>query len=249
MPASPENDSPHGPQIARRGTDLEIRISVSGSWMENCYLLFSKNSRAAVVIDPGSNLSGIAAMLSETRAEVLGILLTHAHYDHIDGLSDVATFTGAPVYLHKDDLPLLRSANTFALGWKLPRIRIRQPDVLLRGEEQLHFRDLQVEVWHLPGHTPGSVGYAVDSRLFIGDTILPSGTGRVDIFGGEPAALEESVRRVISRINGSTVLYPGHGDAMDLQSLRRNKLHGNRCAHDSGRMSRSASTHLSERDS
>jgi glyoxylase-like metal-dependent hydrolase (beta-lactamase superfamily II) len=207
----------------------EVFRIVSSSWRENCYLVVSRSSRNGVIIDPGSAVEQIWSKVCEQQVKTLGILLTHAHYDHVDGLSTIRDRTRAPVHLHKADSPLLRSANAYALGWRLPIIKIPAADVLLKGDETLEFQDLTVSVVHLPGHSPGSVAYAIGRMLFVGDTVLPRDVGRVDLTGGDWKALLCSVRKIIACMTEQSTLYPGHGEPVDLRCLLENNEQVRRC--------------------
>lgn len=197
----------------------EVFGIVSGSWRENCYVVVSRSTRKGVIIDPGSAVERIWSTVCEQGVKTLGILLTHAHYDHVDGLSHIRDRTGAPVHVHKGDAALLRSANTYALAWKLPIIKIPAADVHLEGDGTLRFEDLTVSVLYLPGHSAGSVGYAIGNMFFAGDTVLPRAVGRVDLPGGDSNALRGSVRKTISWMTERTTLYPGHGEPVCLRYL------------------------------
>jgi hydroxyacylglutathione hydrolase len=196
---------------------------VSGPWKENCYVVASRASRSGVIIDPGSAVGRIQSIVCEQRIRILAILLTHAHYDHVDGLAAIRSRTGAPVYIHKRDLALLRGANAYAVAWRLPVIKIPAPDVLLEGDAELPlFDDLAVSVLDLPGHTSGSVGYAMGHMLFVGDSVLPLSVGRVDLPGGDEKLLRASIRKVALWMTEQTVLYPGHGKPASLRFLLEN---------------------------
>lgn len=207
---------------------------VSGKWKENCYVVASGATGDGVVIDPGNDADQIWAGVTEHKVKVLGILLTHAHYDHVDGVSAVRERAAAPIYIHRGDAGLLKNANAYAVAWKLPIIKVPAPDVLLNGGEELRFGDLSVSVLHLPGHSAGSVAYGIDTMLFVGDTILPCSVGRVDLPGGDGPALEASIRRVLARVNERTRIFPGHEDPMDLRALAQNNEQVRRCLQEMG---------------
>jgi hydroxyacylglutathione hydrolase len=197
----------------------EVFRVVSGRWRENCYIVVSRPSRHGVIIDPGSSVEEIGQILHAHGVKTLAILLTHAHYDHVEGVAALREKTQARVYLHQEDLPLLRNVNTYALAWKLPPLRAFVPDALLAQDETLNFADLEVVVLHLPGHSPGSVAYAIGQMLFVGDTILPHAVGRVDLIGGNAKALDTSVKKIVPWLSDQTTLFPGHGDPCDVPSI------------------------------
>ncbi len=166
-----------------------------------------------VLVDVGMDgqavISELEKHIQPGRLET--IILTHCHYDHSGGAGDVAAVTGAKIAIHKDDAPLLTSAQASAsglFGEKAPDIL---PDILLRGGEVFG----KLEVIHTPGHTPGGIClYDAGSKtLFSGDTVFQDGSfGRTDLYGGNASHLIASIKK-LSLLDVS-VMYPGHGDTV-----------------------------------
>lgn len=159
-----------------------------------------------VGIDGGYIISELEKHIKLENLET--IILTHCHYDHSAGSGAVAEFTGAKIAIHKDDAPLLTSAQASAsllFGNKAPDVL---PDILLKGGE--FFGEL--EVIHTPGHTPGGIClYSREAKiLFSGDTVFPDGSfGRTDLYGGNASRLIESIKKLT--LLEVEVVYPGHG--------------------------------------
>ncbi len=204
------------------GQTYDVFRTINGSWRENCFVVRSRAIGAGIVIDPGSAFEETWNLISRESIRVLAILLTHAHYDHVDGVTAISEKTGAALHVHEDDLTLLKNVNVYALAWKLPYLKVPSPDVLLRGGELLECDDLAIEVLHTPGHTKGSVSYIIGRSFFVGDTILPHSVGRVDLPGGDQDALRASVIKSMSRMTGESILYPGHGEPTNLDGLKAN---------------------------
>ncbi|MDO9099025.1 MAG: MBL fold metallo-hydrolase [Candidatus Methanoperedens sp.] len=166
-----------------------------------------------VLVDVGMDgqavISELEKHIQPGRLET--IILTHCHYDHSGGAGAVAAATGAKIAIHKDDAPLLTSAQASAsglFGEKAPDIL---PDILLRGGEIFG----ELEVIHTPGHTPGGIClYDAGSKtLFSGDTVFQDGSfGRTDLYGGNASYLIVSIKK-LSLLDVS-VMYPGHGDTV-----------------------------------
>ena len=72
---------------------------------------------------------------------------------------------------------------------------------------------------HTPGHTPGSVCFITDDSIYSGDTLFDMSVGRTDLEGGDPAELQNSLRR-LAALDGDYTLYPGHGSVSTLEKQR-----------------------------
>lgn len=184
---------------------------VLGPAQENCYVVRAdRTASEAVVIDPGDDATQLRLELARAGARCAAILVTHCHWDHLGGVGDLAEGTGAPVHMASEEAPVLQSPDDFyaALG---VRIRPWNPEVLLRGGENLELAGLTFDTVLVPGHSPAHLAYAVDGCLFSGDVLFAGGVGRVDLPGGDWDALVESIRTLMDRFPPETVVYPGHG--------------------------------------
>ncbi|MDP2846018.1 MAG: MBL fold metallo-hydrolase [Candidatus Methanoperedens sp.] len=166
-----------------------------------------------VLVDVGMDgqavISELEKHIQPGRLET--IILTHCHYDHSGGAGYVAKATGAKIAIHKDDAPLLTSAQASASGLFGESAPSIVPDILLRGGEIFG----KLEVIHTPGHTPGGIClYDAGSKtLFSGDTVFQDGSfGRTDLYGGNASYLIASIKK-LSLLDVS-VMYPGHGDTV-----------------------------------
>ena len=198
---------------------VRVERIVTGKWKENCYILSTPDG-SAVAIDPGADFETIRAYLRDNDLPLRAVINTHAHYDHIGAVADLVEEFSAPFHLHKDDEKLLCMANfyrTLFLGEE--SIRTPKLDVDLNGKKSLQFGELEIEVIHTPGHTPGSVCFLAAGELFSGDTLLTKRLGRTDLPGGDPAALLESARALFSALPPETVFHPGHGPASTLGEI------------------------------
>ncbi|MBN1918531.1 MAG: MBL fold metallo-hydrolase [Verrucomicrobia bacterium] len=204
---------------------MRIETFVLGELQENGYLVFDDKRSAAVVIDPGDDPEPMITRLDQTGAELLAILLTHAHWDHIGGVRELAermsgAAHGAPVYLHEADVPLYERVVEQAALFGFHADPQPPVDRTVKGGEALQFGPLRVEVIHTPGHSPGGVCYKVDDVVFVGDTIFAGGVGRADLPGGSWTQLIQSIRNGILTLADATVLYPGHGPSTTVATER-----------------------------
>src|SRR5579871_2441092 len=123
----------------------------------NCHILGDPRTHEAIVIDPGDDAAQILQVIERHHLKVTAILITHTHIDHVVGLQRVHAATGAPVYVHSEDLSLYRMLAEQAawLGWKTPEaVKV---DELLREGDVIRWGGYEAHILHTPGHTPGSV--------------------------------------------------------------------------------------------
>lgn len=186
----------------------------------NAYLVLSAGD--ALLIDPGEEPQRIAQAVKKSGAsKISAIVLTHGHFDHAGATADLHKATGAPVLLHRADLPLYRNASQQARLFGFPPFTVPEPGRLLAGGETIPFGRSLLKVLHTPGHTPGGVCLLVEGHLFSGDTLFAGSIGRTDLPGGSSREILESIRRQLLTLPDETTVYPGHGPATTIGRERR----------------------------
>jgi len=180
---------------------LEIERLQLGPFGTNTYIMTSQGTKEGVIFDaPGEPQK----VLEQVRGVTIKyILMTHGHADHTGALTELKSSLGAPVAAHPDD------------SGSLPD----PPDILLEDGQMLSFDDVQLEVLHTPGHTPGSVCFLTGAYLVSGDTLFPGGPGKT----WSPADFRQildSIERRILPMPDDTNVYPGHGDATTVKAER-----------------------------
>jgi hydroxyacylglutathione hydrolase len=193
----------------------------------NAFLLADEDSRRAVIFDaPDHTLAPLLGEAEKQQLEVIGLWLTHGHFDHFaDHALVKRRFPRASVLVHAADAPMTRHPDLQTRLFSLPfRIEPLQPDGLLSDNQQLAIGKLKVIVLHTPGHSPGHVVYHFpDEQVLVGgDLIIGGSVGRTDLPESNPSDLETSVARVM-QLPGDTRLLPGHGEPSTLaDELRTN---------------------------
>ena len=191
---------------------MNIKTMQVGPLGTNCYLLEDEHTRAAAVIDPGGDGARIEAQLRADGAELKRILLTHAHFDHTGGVAELhAAHPDVPVFLHPADAARLGSDVFPPIG--APTVPYGDGDVVKLG-------DLDIQVLHTPGHTPGGVCLLVGDALFTGDTLFQGSMGRIDFGGGSYEDIMASLAR-LAHLPGDFRVLPGHMDASTLERERK----------------------------
>jgi hydroxyacylglutathione hydrolase len=178
----------------------------------NVHVLADGRSGEAIAIDTATpSLSWIAAELADRDWTLKLIVSTHGHWDHIGDNAAVAAHTGAEIAVHPLDRDRLERPQPLFAPFEIPP---SVPAVELAEGGLIRFGELRLRVLHTPGHTEGSVCLLAEDQgwLFSGDTLFAGGWGRVDLAGGDPAAMVESIARLTGLEDGVTVL-PGHGAA------------------------------------
>ena len=184
-----------------------------GGYGVNCSIL-SQGSKAWIV-DPGHEGERIIALLAQNSLEPMGILLTHAHFDHITGTAALQKeFPSLPVYVGTPDAVMF--------GHPFNQMPGEYPSI--GTPANIHdANELTIcEVIKTPGHTPGGVCYYFpeDKLLLSGDTLFAGSVGRTDFPGGSMAELLNSLRKLME-LPDDTLVIPGHGDFTTIGAERR----------------------------
>jgi glyoxylase-like metal-dependent hydrolase (beta-lactamase superfamily II) len=188
---------------------------IVGMLQTNCYLLADAQTRQAAVIDPGGNAERIITRLQHHHLELVSILNTHGHFDHVLDAWALKEKVGGNVVLHPDDQTILQDRSVGLVGMfsalkKSPKGAV---DRWVHEGDHVQVGGLRLEVLETPGHTPGHVSYYLPEAniIFVGDTLFAGSIGRTDFPGGSYDQLVRSVRNKIFPLDDSTRVYPGHG--------------------------------------
>jgi len=207
--------------------DPLIEIRATAPFYKNGFVVACPRTREALVIDPGDEVADLLAIVSGQKLAVKYILLTHAHIDHITGVTRAKEALGVPIYLHREDLPLYNAAAQQAAMFGLPIPSMVPVDHFYDVQQKLAFGDFEVSVHHTPGHCPGGVCLQIGRAgtrgraLIVGDTLFAGSIGRTDLPGGDPATLLHSIREVLFPLGDDAAVYPGHGEATTIGEERR----------------------------
>jgi glyoxylase-like metal-dependent hydrolase (beta-lactamase superfamily II) len=192
---------------------LAVDSYVMGPFQSNCYVVRADDGAAeAAIVDPGDDPTQLLAELARLGTTPHGILVTHTDVDHIGGVAALAESSGAEVWAPAGEVEALRSGT--------PRggfpVAPHDPAHLVTGGDQITVAGVAFDVLDVPGHSPGHVAFHHDGEIFAGDVLFAGSVGRYDFPGGDWATLLDSVRSLVERFPGETIVYPGHGPATTL---------------------------------
>ncbi|HIE35811.1 MAG TPA: MBL fold metallo-hydrolase [Candidatus Omnitrophica bacterium] len=186
--------------------ELELKTFTLGELFTNTYLVFEKEKRRGFLVDVPFPTKEIKEFIQREELKINFILLTHGHFDHIQGLKDFSL----PVFIHQKDYSFLEDADLNGSNFFGYSIKISYKKIKFYNHS-LFLGNYPIEIFHTPGHTPGSVAIKIQNWLFSGDTIFFDSIGRTDIPLGSYDLLINSIKEKILKLPLSTLIYPGHG--------------------------------------
>ena len=183
----------------------------------NCTIVADLDAREAIVVDGGDEADRIVARLDALGVRATYLVHTHAHFDHIGVLAELKERTGGAGLLHPGDLPLFEA---LAL-----QPRVTTLDGYLADGDAIVAGGVRLDVLHTPGHTPGSVSFALErgagTMLLTGDTLFRGAVGRWDIGGTSLEDIVASIRAKLFAYDDAAVVVPGHGPSTTIGIEKR----------------------------
>lgn len=195
----------------------KIKTFVFNPFQENTFLVYDETNEC-IIIDAGCNeeheFNAIDKFIEENNLIVQSIVNTHCHIDHIMGNAYLVNKYKVPSIAHREDMPLIERSNDMALafGFKVEEPPI--PNRFVNEGEKIVFGNTELEVKHVPGHSPGSIALYCQKENFVivGDVLFSGSIGRTDLPGGDYDTLIASINNKLFTLPDSTKVYPGHGE-------------------------------------
>ena len=183
--------------MEKTDSDLYLKQLELGPMENFVYLVGSKKTREVFVVDPAWQVDTVLRIAKEEGLKIVGALISHYHFDHTNGIEELLQSVDVPVYVNKKDIPYMTDV---------------QKDVLkgVDAGTKVKAGDVEIEMVHTPGHTPGSQCFCVRDHLISGDTLFINACGRTDLPGGDAKEMYRSLTQTLMKMPDSTVLCPGH---------------------------------------
>lgn len=193
---------------------MQVAIVPVTAFEQNCSIILCEETGKAAVVDPGGDIPKIEAQLAEMGATLEKILLTHAHIDHAGGTGELAEKYDLPIEgPHKDDQFWIDGLSDQSRMFGFPEVKSFTPTRWLDDGDAVSVGNLNLQVIHCPGHTPGHVCfYDEGAKLaFVGDVLFKQSIGRTDFPKGNHSDLIASIKEKLFPLGKDVQFIPGHG--------------------------------------
>ena len=192
--------------------------------MENfIYLIGDRVTRECVIVDPAWGVEELVNLIEEDGFTLVGALATHYHPDHVGGTMFGHTVEGLPTLMKR--APCKVHAHQLEVEGIMKVTGLSKSDFVAHGSgDRVKVGEVEIELLHTPGHTPGSQCFCVGNSLVAGDTLFLQGCGRVDLPGGDPDEMYYTLTQRLASLSGDLTLFPGHaygGSEAPLKDVRR----------------------------
>jgi hydroxyacylglutathione hydrolase len=200
-----------------------FKTIVVGELSVNCFIMACEKTKKGIVIDPGDNIEGILSIVKEHNINVIEIVATHGHFDHIGRVTTLKEKTGAPFAIHQADMFMVEGLVEIASFLSIDTDPSPEVDRFIDEGDTITFGHETLNILHVPGHAPGNVAFTWPGHAIVGDTVFSGSIGRTDLEGADPQVLLDSIHTKILTLPDNTILHPGHGpDTTVAQEKRTN---------------------------
>ncbi len=191
--------------------NIRVKKLTVGPVRTNCYIVYKKDRKEAVIIDPGDEPEEIGRKITEYGVVPQAILLTHGHFDHIGAAEPLKRKYDIPVYAYEAEREILTTEKNLGNMVGIRGLYL-EADTYLTDQQLISLGGMEFKVISTPGHTVGSCCYLLETEeiLFSGDTLFHYSHGRTDFPTGSQSAIIRSIRERLMILKDDIFVYPGH---------------------------------------
>lgn len=190
-----------------------------------CYLVGCEKTRKGLIIDPGGDDDKVLAECARQKLEIVSIINTHGHPDHVCGNARIKKATGAEIIMHEEDAVFFRRPEIIKYFSMLGLAASPPPDRTVKDQDLITAGEISLRVLHTPGHTPGGICLYSAPHLFCGDTLFVGAVGRTDFPGGGTQILLNAISKKLLILPDDTIVWPGHGYGGDRSTIGEERKH------------------------
>jgi len=194
---------------------IRVDTLTVGPFQSNCHIVSCGETAQAAIFDPGDEAERILGAVQKLRLHVTLIVCTHAHLDHVSALPPVVKTLGAPVLMHRAELPIYDMVQAQAAMFGVPTPGRVPIDRYMEDGEMLEIGNLRARLFLAPGHSPGSVCALFEAEspphVIVGDVLFQGSIGRTDLPGGDYDTIIHSLTTRFLPLSDDTIVHPGHG--------------------------------------
>ena len=190
---------------------LVTTIVGGNRWKANTYLIASKKSVKAFLIDSGGESVELLSTINPVCGNIGFILLTHGHFDHLSSAAEICAANNLPCIVHPRDLKLARHAPFYAISFDGSTVTVPKTIIPMELPDSVYCAEWDITVMETPGHTAGSCCYIIDKFVFTGDTLIKEAIGRTDQPGGDHGSISKSIANILEKAPDDGIIFPGHG--------------------------------------
>lgn len=206
---------------------IKVKVFTFSPIQENTYVLYNEDQKA-IIIDPGcyfpAEQEQLFQFIQTNKLEVVKLLNTHCHLDHVFGNKWVYETFKTPLHIHPEEEAMLKMAPLSGEKWELPFENYKGPLQFLHPGDTVLLGNDALKVIFAPGHSPASICFYCESEAFLigGDVLFRESIGRTDLPGGNHERLLQSIRENLFTLPDEVKVYPGHGLTTTIGYEKRN---------------------------
>jgi len=193
--------------------DWNIDVITVGPLQMNAVLLTvdAPGGGEAALFDPGAEPERLQRAIDASGCRLVALLATHGHFDHVGSAAEMQLWQDLPLRCHEADVPLIEHMQDIQRSYGFPPTAPPRLQADLGHGDVLTVGGGQLQVSHVPGHSPGQLMFTWENHAIVGDCLFAGSVGRTDLPGGDFDTLEKSIREHIYALPDDTVVVCGHG--------------------------------------